>query len=146
MSTMEVDPPSPERRHDMQVDEEDHSKDVPSIKSVEGWVLIVTNIHEEATEEDVYDFFSEFGNVQNLHLNLDRQTGYVKGYALIEYQTAEEAQIAIKDGNGQELLGNLITVDFAFLQDREGQDKRNLRERHTRNRSRSRSRSRSPAS
>jgi RNA-binding protein 8A len=84
-------------------------------RSVEGWILCVTNIHEETQEDTLIDRLAEFGQVQNIHMNLDRRTGFVKGYALAEFKTLEEAQAA-KDGvNGTLLYDKEISCDFAFL-------------------------------
>ncbi|GMF22373.1 unnamed protein product [[Candida] boidinii] len=71
-----------------------------------------------STKDDILDVFEEFGSISNIHLNLDRQSGYVKGYALLEFNSLENAINAIKNLDNTELLGQTIFVDFAFTENK----------------------------
>lgn len=85
------------------------------LRSVEGWVVFVTGVHEEAQEDDLLDAFSEHGKVKKVCINVDRQTGMAKGYALVEYEEQSEAQDAINTLHGTDVLGKAIGVHWAFV-------------------------------
>ena len=86
-------------------------------KSLGGWVLFVRGLHEEAIEEDVFDKFVEHGEVKSIQMNKDRRTGFIKGYALVQYETFEDAKTAIENLNDTKIYGKRISVDWAFRKD-----------------------------
>ena len=65
--------------------------------------LRVTNVSEDAIEDDLRELFSRFGRVARVFIGKDRETGIGKGYAFVSFEdrAAAERAMAKVDGIGE---------------------------------------------
>ena len=75
--------------------------------------IYVGNISYQTNEEDLRQAFEEHGQVEDVAIIRDRDTGRSKGFAFVEMPTSEEAEAAIAAINGKELEGRSVTVSEA---------------------------------
>lgn len=75
--------------------------------------IFVGNLDFQTTREQLQDLFSEIGQIKDIFLPRDRETARPRGFALIEFETAEEAERAIEKFNDYELAGRNLRVNIA---------------------------------
>jgi len=75
--------------------------------------LYVGNIPYAATDDNLFNWFSECGKVASANVITDRATGRSKGFAFVEMSSESEAQNAINTLNGAEVDGRSIRVSLA---------------------------------
>lgn len=75
--------------------------------------LYVGNLPYSATEAQVRDLFAQAGEIENVALITDRETGRPKGFGFVEMVTVEGAQEAIKLFNGYSFQDRNLTVNEA---------------------------------
>src|SRR4030095_10961042 len=75
--------------------------------------LFVGNLPYDANEEDIRAHFATAGNVLNVFVPLDRETGRKRGFAFVEFNDATEAQEAIRLFNNQPFRGRPLAVNEA---------------------------------
>ncbi len=76
--------------------------------------IYVGNINYQATEEDLNNLFSQYGEVNSVKIIKDRETGRSKGFGFVEM---ENADTAIENLNNQEFQGRNLRVNEARPRD-----------------------------
>ncbi|MGB2819651.1 MAG: RNA-binding protein [Phycisphaerae bacterium] len=75
--------------------------------------IYVGNLSYSVTQAALEGLFAEHGNVEDVHLPSDRDTGRPRGFAFVEMPDAGEARAAIAALDGTELEGRSLKVNEA---------------------------------
>ncbi|HSF14843.1 MAG TPA: RNA-binding protein [Vicinamibacteria bacterium] len=75
--------------------------------------IYVGNCSYDVTEQELRELFQAHGEVSNVSVITDRDTGRPRGFAFVEMSDDAAAQAAIKAINGTELGGRTLNVNEA---------------------------------
>ncbi|MGC9521109.1 MAG: RNA recognition motif domain-containing protein [Anaerolineae bacterium] len=85
--------------------------------------IYVGNLSYQATGDELKELFETYGDVSEVAIITDRETGRSRGFAFVEMPNAGEARAAIEALDGQEHAGRTLRVNEAQArqqQDRQG--------------------------
>jgi hypothetical protein len=75
--------------------------------------VFVGNLDFNTTKDEVQSLFSQIGEIKDVFLPMDRESGRPRGFAFVEFANDEDAAKAIEKFNGHELSGRALRVNAA---------------------------------
>jgi RNA recognition motif-containing protein len=75
--------------------------------------IYVGNLSYDVLEIDLRQTFEAFGQVTSTTIVKDRYSGKAKGFGFVEMPNRDEAQLAINNLDGKELMGRKMKVNEA---------------------------------
>lgn len=75
--------------------------------------VFVGNLDFNTTRTEVQDLFAQIGEIRDVFLPMDRESGRPRGFAFVEYSNDEDAAKAIEKFNGYQLSGRALRVNAA---------------------------------
>ncbi|EFP02713.1 hypothetical protein GCK72_001610 [Caenorhabditis remanei] len=78
-----------------------------------GFSVYVGNATYQTTEQELGDYFSTVGQVTNVRIVCDRETGRPRGFAFVEFADEAGAQRACDQLNGVDFNGRQLRVNLA---------------------------------
>lgn len=82
--------------------------------------MYVGNLAWAATGEDLKDLFSQYGEVADVYVPTDRDSGRPRGFAFVTMGSKEAMEAAIKGADGLEFQGRDLRVNEARPRDERG--------------------------
>jgi len=82
--------------------------------------IYVGNLSFDVSEENLRQTFEPFGQVSSITLIKDKYSGQSRGFGFVEMPDRAQAQAAITNLNGKELLGRQMNVNEARPRDDRG--------------------------
>ena len=76
--------------------------------------LYVGNLPFSTTDEQLREMFEQHGATSSVNVIVDRETGRSRGFAFVEFETAESAQAAREALDGKEIEGRPLRVNEAY--------------------------------
>ena len=75
--------------------------------------IYVGNLSHQTTEDELREAFEAFGQVESASLIKDRYSGESRGFGFVEMPSKEEAEKALEEMNGKDLMGRALNVSEA---------------------------------
>jgi len=75
--------------------------------------LYVGNLSFRTSSSDLEQLFGQAGEVQSAVLITDKETGRSRGFGFVEMSSREQGEQAIREFNGKEIDGRVLTVNEA---------------------------------
>ncbi|KAI0346894.1 hypothetical protein BDW22DRAFT_1351182 [Trametopsis cervina] len=73
--------------------------------------IFVGGLNQELTEGDVITIFSQYGEVMDVNLPRDKNTGKTKGFGFLMYEDQRSTVLAVDNLNGAKVLERTLRVD-----------------------------------
>lgn len=81
--------------------------------------IYVGNLSYNIENSDLENLFSEVGNVVNVNVIRDRDTGRARGFGFVEMQSKDDADKAVTDLHQKDFMGRALVVNMARAERRE---------------------------
>lgn len=75
--------------------------------------IYVGNLDYKVTEFSVRRLFEPFGEIEDIAMATDKETGKPRGFAIVMMRDHDEAQTAISGVKGRKLMGRALVVNEA---------------------------------